>query len=224
MSKRAALLLLLALSVGVASCVRCCDDTAKSAHPPKEVRLREAPPKEAPPKEAPPEEIPADKVPAWLKAVGDKGQAKGVPSKTPSAGLAEQLARQATLEAGQLLAGSEKERSKNLRADLKLMWQTTPLRAEASDKKRPFASTFAARDAASRVFNSVQLTGLTVEQVIARLGDPKRRSNSAYNCPFWPATDAALIYRFDTGSSGWQFDILVDSQRKVVKVRRRWIH
>jgi hypothetical protein len=85
-------------------------------------------------------------------------------------------------------------------------------------------STDAAINAASRVFNTVELVGLTRGEVIATLGDPKTSSDSIYNFPFWPAPKAAMVYRFDSGDYGWQFNLMLDAQGKVCRVERRWIH
>lgn len=117
-------------------------------------------------------------------------------------------------------AGEDPEQgSDDLEADKKLMWQTEPL---AGGKE--MASTPRAIWAASRVFNSVVLTGKTRKQVIAELGDPKTSNNSKYNFPFWPVPKGTLVYRFDSGAYGWQFNVLFDKQDKVSRVERKWIH
>lgn len=99
------------------------------------------------------------------------------------------------------------------------MWETGPL---AGGKE--MASTPRAIWAASRVFNSVVLTGKTRKQVIAELGDPKTSNNSKYNFPFWPVPKGTMAYRFDNGAYGWQFNVLFDKQDKVSRVERKWIH
>jgi hypothetical protein len=116
--------------------------------------------------------------------------------------------------------------SVDLAADLKLMWQTQPLRStpDPSHGKNPKGSTPEAIDAASRVFKTVKLLGLTREEVVAKIGDPRTSNDSIYNFPFWPVSRGAMVYRFDTGSYGWQFNLYFDAQGKVRKVQRLWIH
>ncbi|HVS73454.1 MAG TPA: hypothetical protein VHQ47_19680 [Phycisphaerae bacterium] len=99
--------------------------------------------------------------------------------------------------------------SSDLAADSKLMWETEHIGGEGTGVpiEHRFASTQRAVDAASRVFNSIDLIGLSREQVMARLGDPRTSSNSIYNFPFYPAPGDDLVYRFDTGAGGWQFNI-----------------
>ena len=65
---------------------------------------------------------------------------------------------------------------------------------------------------------------MTREEVISVLGDPRTSNDSIYNFPFWPAPKGAMVYRFDTGAYGWQFDLLFDEQGKVNEVQRSWIH
>jgi len=77
--------------------------------------------------------------------------------------------------------------------------------------------------AASRVFNSVQLVGKTRAEVVGLLGDPQLSSDSIYNFPFYPAQKGSMIYRFDTGSGGWQFDVIFDNNGKVSSIERNGI-
>jgi hypothetical protein len=60
--------------------------------------------------------------------------------------------------------------------------------------------------------------------VVELLGDPKSSNDSIYNFPFWPAPKASLVYRFDRGAYGWQFNVMVGQDGKVTKVERFWIH
>jgi hypothetical protein len=139
--------------------------------------------------------------------------------------LAVWAARAHRHEAEYTLEGDEQGPSTDLTADLKLMWQTEPLRGtpDPSHGKNPRASTDAATKAASRVFNTVNLVGLTREEVVAKLGDPKTSSDSIYNFPFHPSPKGVMVYRFDTGSYGWQFNLHFDATGKVSKVERLWI-
>jgi hypothetical protein len=119
--------------------------------------------------------------------------------------------------------------STNLPHDMELMWETSPLRGNAGSDvgPDPQASSIFAINAASRVFNTVDLTGLSKSEVIAKLGDPRTSSDSIYaGWSFWPAgtNTNALVYRFDCGSGGWEFNVLFDDEGKVYEVERRGIH
>lgn len=107
-------------------------------------------------------------------------------------------------------------RSSDITADVHQMWETQPW----GSRPREHASSECAIDAADRVFSTVQLRGMTKSQVIALLGDPQRSSRITYNFPFYPAPPAALVYRFDTGNHGWQFNVLFDQHGVVQQVQR----
>ena len=119
----------------------------------------------------------------------------------------------------------EDGQSADLPSDLKLMWETGPMEWVADPAHRTDrASTDRTIHAASRVFNTVELVGKTREEVIAALGDPKAASDSRYNFPFWPAPSGSLVYRFDTGAYGWQFNLVFGFRGRVTEVERHWIH
>lgn len=117
--------------------------------------------------------------------------------------------------------------STSLERDIRIMWKTQLLKGDIESAgvstPTPHASTDAAINAASRVFNTVKLAGLTREEVIAMLGDPRKSNDSIYNFPFYPVPKGSMIYRFDSGAYGWQFDLLFDVDGKVRQVERRWI-
>lgn len=116
-------------------------------------------------------------------------------------------------------------RSTNLVRDIELMWETKRLPSgDPTHGPNPHASTDRAINAASRVFNSISLNGKTSDEVIELLGDPKSSNNSIYNFPFWPAPPGGMVYRFDSGSYGWQFNVSRGGNHKVVSVERIWIH
>jgi len=112
--------------------------------------------------------------------------------------------------------------STDLQADIALMWQTAPMRTQPESE----ASTLDAILAASRVFNTVTLTGKTGAEVKALLGSPLHSSESIYRAsPFWPLEARGMVYRFDCGTCGWQFDVHCEGDdRPVTDVVRRWIH
>jgi hypothetical protein len=117
-------------------------------------------------------------------------------------------------------------RSASLRSDIRAMWKTRLLQAivENAGTPTPHASTDAAINAASRVFNTVKFIGMTREEVIATIGDPKASNDSIYNFPFFHAPKESLVYRFDSGAYGWQFNLLFDAEGKVNGVERHWIY
>lgn len=109
----------------------------------------------------------------------------------------------------------EEDVSSDLAADVGTMW--------AVDRKG--CSPPEAIPVASRVFNSVELVGRTREEVIALLGDPQtRRPGGRYNFPFHPAGGGDLVYRFDTGNYGWQFNVQFGWNGRCSGVEREWIH
>jgi hypothetical protein len=99
-------------------------------------------------------------------------------------------------------------RSSNLETDLKMMWET-------SDQ----ASTTKAIEAAERVFATVELLGLNRKKVIELLGDPRTSSDSRYNFPFYPTSCRDLVYRFDNGNYGCQYNVIFGWNDKVRKVQ-----
>ncbi len=117
------------------------------------------------------------------------------------------------------------EKSADLLGDLKLMWETRRLvgTPDPTQGPNPWCSTDRAINAASRAFNTVKLVGKTGDQVVSMLGDPKPSNDSIYNFPFFSAPKGALVYRFDSGSYGWQFNVLLGADGRVRAVRRLWI-
>ncbi|HVW00249.1 MAG TPA: hypothetical protein VHB77_07915 [Planctomycetaceae bacterium] len=115
--------------------------------------------------------------------------------------------------------------STDMRTDLSLMWETQRLPGthDASHGSHPRSSTDRAINAASRVFNTVTLVGEPREEVLVRIGEPKSQSDSIYNFPFYPQPAGTLVYRFDTGSYGWQFNVVFGEDGKVREVERLWI-
>lgn len=105
--------------------------------------------------------------------------------------------------------------SSNLSRDIKRMWETERLWNSSLG-----GSSNRAILAASRVFNSVSLLGLTRNDVLTKLGDPATASDSCYaNCTA-PAPPGSLVYRFDNGAWGWQFTVIFDDNSRVSRVDR----
>ncbi len=118
------------------------------------------------------------------------------------------------------------ETSSNLASDIRLMWETKQLNGLSDPTHSPntHASTDRAINAASRVFNSVELIGKTREEVIVLLGNPTLSSDSIYNVPYASAPVDVLVYRFDCGNYGWQFNLVFEQTGKLNTVERHWIH
>jgi hypothetical protein len=111
-------------------------------------------------------------------------------------------------------------RSSNLALDIKLMKELVTRR---DGRRTHRVSSDRAINAASRVFNTVEINESTYDDVITLLGDPAD-SQSSYRLPFFPPPDEIfLVYRFDSGQYGWEFVIIFRFGR-VAEVRRNWIH
>jgi hypothetical protein len=111
----------------------------------------------------------------------------------------------------------ETAKSTNLTVDIKRMWKTVP------NGDFP-VSPVSAINAASRVFETAQLIGKNTNEVFALLGHNKTTSDSGYNFPFFPVKSGTVVYRFDCGNFGWQFNLAPDSSGTVQKIERKWIH
>jgi hypothetical protein len=97
--------------------------------------------------------------------------------------------------------------------DRVLMWETTKL---ASGNGR--ASTHRAQAAAKRYFESTNLIGKTRSEIVQLIGDPVTSNDSMYNFPFYPVAQGVMVYRFDTGCYGWQFNIHFEPSGKAIRV------
>jgi hypothetical protein len=73
------------------------------------------------------------------------------------------------------------------------------------------------------VFNTVELVGKAREEAVALLGDPRSSSESIYNFSFWPVPEGTLVYRFDSGAYGWQFNLVIGEDGLVREIKRHWI-
>ena len=101
--------------------------------------------------------------------------------------------------------------SNAVRADIKLMWETKTLH----EHHRNFP-TARAMDAAYRVFTTVKFKGMTRDEVLQLLGDPRKSGVGTYATQF--NTKDKLVYRFDTGFGGLQFDLAFDRHDHVIKL------
>lgn len=110
-------------------------------------------------------------------------------------------------------------KSRNLQADIRKMWRVVPLPEEDFS-----VSPVSAIHAAERVFNSVNLRGMSREQVAKRLHLHLRSPQYGYNAPFWPVPKGAQVLRFDCGNFGWQYSIIYGRDGKVKEVKSLWIH
>ncbi|MDX1964731.1 MAG: hypothetical protein SFX18_16400 [Pirellulales bacterium] len=116
-------------------------------------------------------------------------------------------------------------KSTNLARDLKVMWETKSIDVgnDPTHGPNPRASTDNAIDAASRVFKTIELRGKTREEVLAALGDPIENSKSSYNFPFFPTGSDTMVFRFDNGANGIQFNVKFDMHKKVSEIEELWI-
>lgn len=112
------------------------------------------------------------------------------------------------------------ERSTDLEADIRAMWQV----GDPEPDRTWVTATSEAIRAANRVFNTVELHGMTLDDAKQILRLDLRAPNYGYIAPFWPVGDNTYPLRFDNGCWGWQFDIIVDEHDCITEVRRTWIH
>ena len=75
-----------------------------------------------------------------------------------------------------------------------------------------------------KYFDDVKLIGLTKDEVIETVGNPKTSNDSKYNFPFFKVNDETMVYRFDTGAYGWQINIHFDKNGRASRVEKKWIH
>jgi hypothetical protein len=101
-------------------------------------------------------------------------------------------------------------------SDRTLMWETASIDSGKASTPRAVA-------AAKRFFDGHDFVGKTRHEIIAVVGDPKTSSNSHYNFPFYRVPSGVLTYRFDTGHSGWQFDIVFGPDGRATSVTPRGI-
>jgi hypothetical protein len=101
------------------------------------------------------------------------------------------------------------------------MWRTVPGIGQTSSKFE--VSPVSAINAANRVFATTVLEGKTADEVAAALGF-RPRPRYGYDFPFWPSEKGNVVYRFDCGNFGWQFNVRFDGQGHVAAVERKWIH
>jgi hypothetical protein len=111
-------------------------------------------------------------------------------------------------------------KSSDLASDRQQMWQTVPGVGYPAPKFE--VAPVSAINAASRVFATAELQGKTADEVAEVLG-VQPRPKYGYNFPFYPSEKGVLVYRFDCGSFGWQFDVVFDAAGNVVEVQREGI-
>lgn len=107
--------------------------------------------------------------------------------------------------------------SPNLERDSETMWKTV-----RHDYLQ--VSPVSAINAASRVFATLNLVGKTTNEVFELIGHNTRSSASSYKAPFFPVKTNTIVYRFDCGDFGWQFNLETDASGKVTAVERKWIY
>lgn len=116
--------------------------------------------------------------------------------------------------------GKRHEQSADLDADLKAMWEVNPPEAG----REWMTATNEAIWAAVRVFNTVDLKGLSLEEARKILHLHLRDERYGYQLPFWPTPENSYSLRFDNGAWGWQFDLILDEAGNILCVNREPIH
>ena len=112
------------------------------------------------------------------------------------------------------------ETSTDIDQDIHLMWSVH----EKQSGQAWVAATDEAILAASRVFNTLDVIGLSPDELTDILRLDLRSPDYGYYAPFWPIPKGVFPIRIDNGLYGWQFDLYFDAQDRVSKVEKRWIH
>jgi hypothetical protein len=104
------------------------------------------------------------------------------------------------------------------------MWETVNLRPhEEPDGNDLIASTELAIELAKQFFDTTNLVGLKSEQVEQIVGQPESWKSS-YNFPFYGRDISnSIVYRFDSGFFGWEFEVVFDDEGKVMHVLHKSI-
>lgn len=106
-------------------------------------------------------------------------------------------------------------KSTNLEEDLKIMWSV-----ERPDPQSGLTrSTTEAVGAAYRVFNTIDLVGMTRFQVAKKLRFDLRATSYGYQFPFYPVEKNVLPVRIDNGNYGWQYNIIFNAKQRVERVK-----
>jgi hypothetical protein len=111
-------------------------------------------------------------------------------------------------------------KSDDLEADLNLMWEV----GDTEEDRDWVTATPDAVWAANRVFNSIDVVGLKVNELEAKVKLHLRSKAYGYRAPFWPVDDGIYYLRFDAGAWGWQFEFPLNEQQRITKMNKRWIH
>ncbi len=99
------------------------------------------------------------------------------------------------------------------------MWSVSPKR----EGREWVASSYEADAAAERVFNTVNLIGLSRDAVTNALRMDMRSKEYGYVLPFYPVSTNVIPVRIDNGNYGWQFNIVINDSNRVVRVEKRGI-
>ena len=116
--------------------------------------------------------------------------------------------------------GDTEAKSKDLESDLQTMWSVGQ---PAADRTWVMA-TDEAIEAACRVFNTLDLVGIPLEEAKKTLKLELRAENYGYKAPFWPAPDNSFTLRFDNGFWGLQYNLITNEEGEIIEVQREWIH
>ena len=116
-----------------------------------------------------------------------------------------------------LPAYAEEAPNSETAAAIKKMWEV-----KASDDGFDVSTTEAIRSA-EQVFASCKLEGLTKAEIDSLLSVSSRSAKYGYRAPFYPPTKDSVVFRFDNGNFGVQYDVVFDPSGKCSKVVKRGI-
>lgn len=117
-----------------------------------------------------------------------------------------------------LLSDDTNAVSINPQQDIENMWKV-------KSGKDGGVSSVSSINSAVRVFNTVSRSaiGVRLDSLDSLIGK-RPRPGYKYGASFWPVNGSVSVYRFDTGVFGCQFDVSFDECKRVLEIRRRWIH
>jgi hypothetical protein len=96
----------------------------------------------------------------------------------------------------------------SMKADIKLMQERVP----SPEREGATVAPLKAVAAANRVFSTLPLVGLTKDQVVSLIGEPRETTAPTATTP------GKMLYVFDTGPAGRQFMVALDSKGVVTGV------
>jgi len=117
-----------------------------------------------------------------------------------------------------LVINNDSAKSSNLLRDIRNMWRV-------KHKNKVGYCSVSSINSAVRVFNTIKdkAIGISIDSFDLLIHKTKR-TDYPYTAPFFPIKAQTITYRFDTGQFGYQFDVTIDSTRRINGIQRKWIH